>query len=81
MSRRPGECGLVAWLVCDVSLSLLVFAQCEARGVYSAIEMIRDENLHRNIDDIYCTGGGAYKYAKLIEEQLAVRFHKVGWCV
>lgn len=49
--------------------------------MYSAIEMIRDENLHRNIDDIYCTGGGAYKYAKLIEEQLAVRFHKVGWCV
>mmetsp|Transcript_24977 Transcript_24977/g.61480 ORF Transcript_24977/g.61480 Transcript_24977/m.61480 type:complete len:695 (+) Transcript_24977:150-2234(+) len=52
------------------------FIRFETRSMRNAMELIRVNNLHKNICEMGATGGGAHKYAEDWEKSLGIRMDK-----
>ncbi|CAJ1949795.1 unnamed protein product [Cylindrotheca closterium] len=52
------------------------FIRFETRRMPNAMELIRVNNLHKNICEMGATGGGAHKYAEDWEKSLGIRMDK-----
>ncbi len=52
------------------------FIQFETRYIGQAMDLIKSNNLHLDINQIGATGGGAHKYASRWDEQLGIKIAK-----
>ena len=60
----------------DVLEGTFVFIRYLSAKTPGAIQMIDEERLQDHIHDMHVTGGGAYKYARILEVGLKSKFHK-----
>ena len=54
------------------------FIQFETRHMIHAMQLMKSNNLHRNISEIGIAGGGAHKYADLWDQELGITIAKQG---
>lgn len=53
------------------------FLQFETRNMVEMLNIIKENHLHANISEIGATGGGAHKYASMLESILGLKLKKI----
>jgi len=52
----------------------LHFVQFETSSMERVIQMVKENNLHEGLTQVYATGGGAHKYQAVFEQELGLSF-------
>jgi len=52
----------------------LHFISFSSERMVQAVQLVKENNLHRDINELYATGGGAHKFKELFEKELGITF-------